>query len=394
MNDNNNNSIRVAIIHTSSHKPVELERALLAHNICIAACAELSYQSLCEIDNDKTDAILVDLHDNAEQELDILETLLEQATLPLLFNDYATTEFNISISSPDWSKKLAQKLHKLVGKTTLKPDDVLETIAAAEDIDDLEDFEVAIDAEAVEAVEAVETIEAVAAIEAIEALAANEVFPDVEELPILDTLAVSEITLEDSIQANAIEAGASHVWVLGASLGGPLAVKEFLSYLPADLPVAFVLAQHIGESHIDLLGEQLDRATDLSVMTATPGHIINHSEVVLAPIEERILINEHGEISLHSLEKASIYTPSIDNVMEDIANTYQSTSGAIIFSGMGNDGEMSCQIINQYGGIIWAQEPNSCIISSMPDCARRTGYVSYSGTPQELALRLIDHFTE
>ena len=369
-NNNNNRALRVAIIHTSSHKPVELERALLDHDINIAACTEISHQALCEIDNDSTDAILVDLHENAEQELDILESLLEQSTLPLLFNDTATTKFNLSISSPDWSKKLAKKLHKLVAKTKPAPGEVLETIAAAENIDDLDDY---------------------STVDVIDAAAANDYLSEIEEIQGADSLPIPEISIA---QSKTIETGATNVWVLGASLGGPLAVKEFLSYLPGDLPVAFVLAQHIGESHIDLLGEQLDRATDLSVMTAQPGHVINHAEVVLAPIEQRILLSEDGEVSLEALEHETIYTPSIDNVMKDIANTYQSTSGAIIFSGMGNDGEMSCQLINDYGGIIWAQEPNSCIISSMPDCARRTGYVSYSGTPQELALKLINHFTE
>ena len=185
---------------------------------------------------------------------------------------------------------------------------------------------------------------------------------------------------------------AKSVWVLGASLGGPMAVKHFLSYLPENLPLAFVLAQHIGESHIDLLGEQLDRATQLTVMTAKPGHIIQNSEVILAPIEKRIVIDNKGEVSLQELETDSIYTPSIDDVMADIANTYNNNTGAIIFSGMGNDGEKGCQAIKDHGGIIWAQEPESCVISSMPDCARRTGYVEFNGTPQELANELIRHF--
>ena len=119
MNDytDNNSTLRVAIIHTSKDKPEELENALTSHNIDVVACAELSYQSLCEIDATSTDAILVDLSENAEAGLDILESLLEESTLPLLFNDSATTEFNISIASPDWGKKLSLKLRKLVARS-------------------------------------------------------------------------------------------------------------------------------------------------------------------------------------------------------------------------------------------------------------------------------------
>ncbi|RYZ94689.1 MAG: hypothetical protein EOO68_19850 [Moraxellaceae bacterium] len=38
---------------------------------------------------------------------------------------------------------------------------------------------------------------------------------------------------------------ATEVWVLGASTGGPAAVKEFIQQLPANLNVAFVYVQHI-----------------------------------------------------------------------------------------------------------------------------------------------------
>lgn len=337
MNDKKNKTraLRIAIIHTSNHKPEDLERALAPHNINIVTCAELSHQALCEINTDSTDAILVDLDENAEQELDVLEALLEQSTLPLLFNDNATTEFNISISSPDWSNKLVNKLHRLVEKSAKQ--------------------------------------------------AEEPPAGKIEPLPISSPAVPQTPEVKD-------RAGAKSIWVLGASLGGPLAVKEFLSFLPAKQPVAFVLAQHIGESHIDLLGEQLNRATELDVMTAKPGHTIKNNEVILAPIEQRIVIDKNGEISLHPLETDSIYTPSIDDVMSDIAQTFNAETGAIIFSGMGNDGEKGCLVVKEHGGRIWAQEPESCVISSMPDCARRTGFVEFSGTPEQLAYRLIRQF--
>ena len=49
--------------------------------------------------------------------------------------------------------------------------------------------------------------------------------------------------------------------VLGASIGGPRAVAQFLRALPDELPVVLLLAQHISESYQDLLAEQLDRCS-------------------------------------------------------------------------------------------------------------------------------------
>ena len=399
MNDNNDNNrlLRVAIIHTTNHKPDELQTALKTHDIEIVAIAELSSQCLQKINPETTDAILVDLNEDAEQELDILESLLEESTLPLLFNDNATTQFNISISSPDWSIKLASKLRSLAEKsikiepvTDSKPPVVEEDIV--EEYSDEEDTsETSIDESAAAEIPILETpvkIQDLPVIKQAEPVAPNRISPALQTAAELQIESYSELdtqTHTDQVTS------AEKIWVLGASLGGPMAVRDFLSCLPDDLPIAFVLAQHIGASHIDLLGEQLNRATTFNVMTAKPGHIIQNQEVILAPIEEQIILNQTGAISLEPLSGHSIYTPSIDNVMIDVANNYGPNIGTIIFSGMGNDGEEGCQVISEKGGVVWAQEPNSCVISSMPDCARNTGCVTSSGTPEELAIALVEY---
>ena len=400
-NNDNNRLLRVAIIHTSNHSPEELQTALKTHDIEIVAVAELSSQCLQEIDPDTTDAILVDLYENAEQELDILESLLEESTLPLLFNDNATTQFNISISSPDWSIKLASKLRSLAEKSIkIKPANdstppVVEEHIVEEDITEEIILETPLEESSAAEIPILETpldkpveIQDLPVIKQAEPVAPNRTSTASQTAAELQIESYPEP--DTQIRAEQITS-AEKIWVLGASLGGPMAVRDFLSCLPDDLPIAFILAQHIGASHIDLLGEQLNRATTFNVMTATPGHIIQNQEVILAPIEEQIVLNETGAISLEPLSGHSIYTPSIDNVMIDVANNYSPNIGTIIFSGMGNDGEEGCQVISEKGGVVWAQEPNSCVISSMPDCARNTGCVTSNGTPEELAIALVEY---
>jgi len=399
-NNDNNRLLRVAIIHTSNHKPEELQKALIAHDIEIVAVAGLSSQCLRDIDSETTDAVLVDLHENAEQELDILESLLEESTLPLLFNDNATTQFNISISSADWSDKLASKLRSLAEKSIHKkpviddnPPVIEEYIVEEHVVDVVEEHivETPIIESPVAEIPILDTpikIQDMPEIKQAETVMPKKVSPAIQTAAELQL----ETYPEPDVRIHANQAAsADKIWVLGASLGGPMAVRDFLSCLPGDLPIAFVLAQHIGASHIELLGEQLDRATTFNVMTAKPGHIIQNQEVVLAPIEEKIVINAAGVVNLEPLSGHSIYTPSIDDVMIDVANKYKPNVGTIIFSGMGNDGEKGCQVISEKGGVVWAQEPDSCVISSMPDCARNTGCVTSSGTPEELAIALVEY---
>ncbi len=121
---------------------------------------------------------------------------------------------------------------------------------------------------------------------------------------------------------------------------------------------------------------------------------MRQKQIVIAPVGHRLLIGPDGRIALESLQTYSVYSPSIDAVMTDIAIRYGANAGAVMFSGMGNDGVRGCQVIASRGGFVWAQEPQSCVISSMPDSARRAGVVSYSGNPEQLAKRLIEHFSD
>jgi len=78
--------------------------------------------------------------------------------------------------------------------------------------------------------------------------------------------------------------------------------------------------------------------------------------------------------------------------MTDISIRYGSRTSTIVFSGMGNDGLRGAQLIASRGGKVWAQEPESCVVSSMPDSTRRAGIVSFSGEPELLSERITTYF--
>ncbi len=187
---------------------------------------------------------------------------------------------------------------------------------------------------------------------------------------------------------------AQSVWVLGASLGGPEAVKRFLRALPSDIPAAFVLAQHLGANFVGLLAEQLDRVTSLKVMPADEGHVLMEREVIVAPVDERLLINPIGNLELTVIEQQAKYTPSIDMVISDIARRYGKRAGTILFSGMGDDGKIGAKHMLDQGGQVWVQSSESCVISSMPDNVRRHCDVQFVGNPEQLAKQLGKYLIE
>ncbi|MEZ4271807.1 MAG: response regulator [Myxococcota bacterium] len=60
------------------------------------------------------------------------------------------------------------------------------------------------------------------------------------------------------------QAAREGVVVIGASTGGPLAVRELLSELQADFPIALVIVQHMPGTFTGLFADQLDRYTPIS----------------------------------------------------------------------------------------------------------------------------------
>lgn len=183
---------------------------------------------------------------------------------------------------------------------------------------------------------------------------------------------------------------AQQIWVLGASLGGPGAVKAFLDALPGGLPVAFIYAQHIDPRFEETLCKTIGRHAAYSLKNFTDGEVLNCGDVLVAPISSEFSFDGDGRP--HSLERAwpGPYGPSIDQVILNVAGHFGSRAGYILFSGMGNDGTEAIMTLTDKNIPVWAQAPQSCANASMPENAIETNRVNYVGDPYQLALQLVN----
>jgi two-component system chemotaxis response regulator CheB/chemosensory pili system protein ChpB (putative protein-glutamate methylesterase) len=198
-----------------------------------------------------------------------------------------------------------------------------------------------------------------------------------------------EYVVEHRLDGSSAAKSIRRVFVLGASIGGPEAVREFLAALPARFPALFVLAQHMGAEFLELMAAQLAKATPLTVRSPTHGERIAHGDVVVVPTTHRLLFDAEGVVQLAHLPEASPYTPSIDLIVRDVADRFGAAATLIIFSGMAHDAIEGAKHLAAKGGQVWAQDPDTCVISSMVDGARDAGVVAFMGSPAELAKQTI-----
>jgi chemosensory pili system protein ChpB (putative protein-glutamate methylesterase) len=182
---------------------------------------------------------------------------------------------------------------------------------------------------------------------------------------------------------------ASHVWMLGASLGGPEAVKIFLDALPKGLPIGFIYAQHIDPRFEKVLCKSIGRHSEYRFKNFQENQPIYCGEVLVAPIEHEFVF-DYQRLP-HSLGTAwpGPYGPSISQMITNTDQGYATQAGYILFSGMGNDGAQAISALKN-SVPIWAQSPESCANASMPESAIATGKVSFIGDPYQLALQLVN----
>ncbi len=328
--------LRVAVISQSDRQRDNLRRVLESNGLLVVADQTLAECAPGRLNAGLADVLLIDLDESFERELTSLDVLIEQSSLPILFNDGAVNYLDEDAQAGDWGRRLVRKLAALVSSAPSPLPRAAPLLATASQLQ------------------------------------------EPVERPQLRVVATRE---QDGVER------ARQVWVLGASIGGPQAVKQFLHALPPYLPAAFVLVQHIGANFVGLLVEQLSRDSRFEVYCATEGRVLCHGQVVVVPVDQRLVVNRQSEMELHPVTR-STYSPSIDLAMQDVAERYGADAGAILFSGMGNDGVRGARAIIKAGGVVWAQAADSCVISAMTDHVRHAGLVSVNGTPQELAERL------
>jgi two-component system chemotaxis response regulator CheB len=175
------------------------------------------------------------------------------------------------------------------------------------------------------------------------------------------------------------------VVVIGASTGGPRAVQELLSSMPAELPVGFLVAQHMPEKFTRAFAERLGRTTAFSVAEAVHGDVVAAGRVLVAPGGSHLeLRRDHGPG-----DSTAAYCPSVDRLFTSAVQASPRRLCAVILTGMGNDGTAGIQAVRAAGGLTLAEAEESAVVYGMPNAAVASGAVDEVLGLPSLAARLV-----
>jgi two-component system, chemotaxis family, protein-glutamate methylesterase/glutaminase len=167
-----------------------------------------------------------------------------------------------------------------------------------------------------------------------------------------------------------------HIVAIGVSTGGPEALAQVISRLPADLKVPVVIAQHMPPIFTALLAERLSAKSALPVRECSSGEPVVPGCCLLAPGDFHMTIHhEDGVIRARTSQgaKENFCRPSVDVLFRSVAQVYGARTLAVILTGMGQDGWKGCEMLRGLGARIYVQDEATSVIWGMPGFVARSG---------------------
>lgn len=159
---------------------------------------------------------------------------------------------------------------------------------------------------------------------------------------------------------------------IGASLGGPVALRSVLSGLPKDLPVPVAVCQHMAPGFTEHFAEQLDKVTRLRVKEARHAEPALPGTVYLAPagLQMRVVKKDgKAHIRLDRDWADSLHVPSIDILFGSLARDFGSCAMAVLLTGMGDDGAQGMYAVRRAGGHTVCESEDTAVSFGMPGSA-------------------------
>ncbi len=174
---------------------------------------------------------------------------------------------------------------------------------------------------------------------------------------------------------------------IGASAGGLEAIEQFLTNVPENSGMAYIVVQHLDPTHKGMLPELLQRISKMQVSQVKDCMIVRPNCVYVIPPNKTMSILK-GVLHLHKPVEARGQRLPIDFFLYSLAEDRKELGVGLILSGMGSDGSLGIRAIKEKNGITMVQDPGSAKFDSMPRNAIDSVPVDIVSPPNELPRRL------
>ncbi|TVZ27674.1 two-component system CheB/CheR fusion protein [Gillisia sp. Hel_I_86] len=193
----------------------------------------------------------------------------------------------------------------------------------------------------------------------------------------------------------------SRLIAVGASAGGLEALKSFFEGIPSSDTNSYIVIQHLSPDFKSMMGELLEKSTDLIIEEIEENTEINPGTIYLIPTTSNLIL-QNGQLQLIDKPKGQKLNLPIDMFLQSLAQFKEDQAIAIILSGTGSDGTRGIKTIKENGGLVMVQDPAQAKFDGMPQSAIQTGLVDYILKTEDMGKELqkyinapvVLHFTD
>lgn len=168
---------------------------------------------------------------------------------------------------------------------------------------------------------------------------------------------------------SALSARGTKIVAIGCSTGGPKALQEVFPLFPKDFPAPILVVQHMPKFFTGPFAKRLNELSQIEVREAVEGDVPQPGLALIAPggFHMRAVKKSFLEIVVSlSAEPPMLHVPSVDVMLESVAQTFSGRAVGVILTGMGHDGQQGMKAIKAANGRTIAQDEATCVVYGMP----------------------------
>jgi two-component system chemotaxis response regulator CheB len=180
--------------------------------------------------------------------------------------------------------------------------------------------------------------------------------------------------------------------LIGSSTGGPRALQEVLTALPATLRVPVIVVQHMPGNFTGPMASRLNELAPLEVTEARDGTIARAGGIYVCPggLMSRLVKTEGGlMIRVQPDQGESVFKPSVEVMAQSVAAALGGDVLAVMLTGMGHDGDTGYKKLHDMGAYVIAQDQATSVVYGMPKAVADNGAANESLPLSEIAPVLI-----
>lgn len=192
--------------------------------------------------------------------------------------------------------------------------------------------------------------------------------------PVVDPQSLA-LARQRLVGAGAVGGGVDKLICIGASTGGPEAIRQLMRTLEAER-CAVAIAQHMSPSFMAAFADRLGRLSRFAVRVAEHDEPIRPGCGYVAPGDRHLSIVRRAGGAVCQLEsgpKLHGHRPAVDRLFLSAAESLGDSALGVLLTGMGADGAFGLAALHDAGALTVVQDKPSSAVWGMPGRAAELG---------------------